>query len=77
MEGKVDTIEAMVAGVGTLFDEYDAATLERVQQSLLKRRNQVLRALGGNNLEVEQGGVASRQISGRLKFALCMTGGIR
>lgn len=63
-----DTPEAIVVGVKTLFDEYDAATLERVWQSLLKRHNQVLRTLGGDDFEVEHGGIFPSQINGFLSL---------
>lgn len=41
------TIDELVEEVSGMFHAYDADTFERVWQSLSKRYNQVLRALGG------------------------------
>lgn len=53
-------------GVRSLYDGYDTDTLERVWHSLLKRHNQVLKALGGNDLEVGHTGTKKMQRQGEL-----------
>lgn len=62
MEGAVrhSTVDGLAGGdLG-----YGAGTLEGVWYNLLKRYNQVLEALGGNNFEAKQTGTAKRQCDG-------------
>ena len=53
--------------VERLFDEKDKKMLERVWQSLFKRYNQVLGALGGRDFKVEHTGTEKRQKKGKLQ----------
>lgn len=46
--------------------QYDTDTVERVWQSLDKRYNQVLKARGENDLEVEHLGIRNRQREDKL-----------
>ncbi|CAN0351880.1 unnamed protein product, partial [Laminaria digitata] len=55
------TIDELVNTIFEQYEPYDAATLERVWQSLFKVYNQTLRKLGDNDFSVEHTGVSSRQ----------------
>lgn len=52
----------MVTGVKMLLDKYGEVTLQRVWESLFTRFNQVLRAFGLNDSDVQHSGVQERQI---------------
>lgn len=47
LEAKLSTVENIIAGLSVLSDKYSQTTIGRVSQSLLKRYNEVFRALGG------------------------------
>lgn len=49
-----------------MFYKYDSEALKRVCQSLLKRYNQVLRKMEGDEVEVEHTGTRKRQREGAL-----------
>ncbi|CAN0304317.1 unnamed protein product [Laminaria digitata] len=61
------TIDELVNTIFEQYEQYDAATLERVWQSLFKVYNQTLRKLGDNDFSVEHTGVSSRQRAGTLE----------
>ncbi|CAM9485143.1 unnamed protein product, partial [Choristocarpus tenellus] len=60
------TVDELVERVSSVFHMCDTDRLERLWQSLFKRCNKVLRALGGNDFEVEHIGTIKRQREGRL-----------
>lgn len=57
----------MVSGIKTSIEEYGVDTVERLRQSLFKRCNQALGALGENGSGVlGHGGIATVQKTGEL-----------
>lgn len=59
----------MVPGTKRLFDACDADTLQRVRQSIFKKNNQVVGALGQNGFEVGHTRIATSQKTGELIFS--------
>lgn len=46
------TLKAIVEGVRSMYGQYDVNSLELVWQSLFKRYNQILTALGGSDVDI-------------------------
>ena len=60
------TCDELAASVATMYDDYDAETLERIWQSLFKIYNQVFRTLGRNDFDVEHSQTEKKQQEGKL-----------
>ena len=61
------TCDELAASVATMYDDYDAETLERIWQSLFKIYNQVFRTLGRNDFDVEHSQTEKKQQEGKLQ----------